>query len=139
MQPRNASAGVLRRYALIVSKRLFFLICGPNLNSTHGIGNMVNDKNPSRLVAHAIPNPSYTERIELARLPFARILMRQDLLWTVKRGKAAPAIYLTRPLAANAEAPFSGPYTSTRYRAAEVKTQMLPQAKGTVASTGLIQ
>ena len=59
-------------YALIVSKLLFFLICGPNLNNTQGIGNIVSDKNPSRLVAQAIPILSYTSSVESADLPFRK-------------------------------------------------------------------
>ena len=69
LQSRIAGATMLQRYALIVSKALFFLICGPNLNSTQGIGNIVNDKNPSRLVAHAMPSLSYTDETESANLP----------------------------------------------------------------------
>lgn len=47
-------------YALMVSKWLFFRICGPNLNRTQGMGSIVKDKKPNKLVAHAIPNLSYT-------------------------------------------------------------------------------
>ena len=57
-------------YALIVSNWLFFRICGPYLNSTQGIGNIVKDKKPSRLVAHAMPSLLYTDRIELANSLF---------------------------------------------------------------------
>ena len=51
---------MVQRYALIVSKWLFFLICGPYLINTHGMGNKVNVTNPSKLVAHAMPSLSYT-------------------------------------------------------------------------------
>ena len=78
---------------------------------------MATDKNPSRLVAQAIPSLSYTEGIVLANRPFHLASRIYNLLWIVKRGKAAPDVYLTSPLAANAEAPFSGPYTSRRYEA----------------------
>ena len=54
--------GMRQRYALMVSKLLFFLICGPYLISTHGMGNKANDTNPSKLVAHPIPSLSYTKR-----------------------------------------------------------------------------
>ena len=68
MQTKIASANTLQCYAFIVSNALFFLICGPYLNSTQGIGNIVNDKNPSKLVAHAMPNLSYTDETGSANL-----------------------------------------------------------------------
>jgi hypothetical protein len=44
----------------------------------------------------------------------------RDLLCTAKSGKTALMLYRDTPFAAIAEAPFCGPYTSTRYNAAEV-------------------
>jgi hypothetical protein len=41
--------------------RLRILICGPHLYSIHGIGSIISDKNPRRLVAHPVPSTLYTE------------------------------------------------------------------------------
>jgi len=69
---------------------LFPLITSPYLHqNSQGIGIIATLTNPSRLVAHATPSLSY--------------------IWKVKSGKAAPRVYLARPLAAIAEAPLSGP------------------------------
>lgn len=48
----------------------------------------------------------------------------------MKRGKTQPSMYLTNPFAAMAEAPFVGPYVSTRYNEAEICQYL---AKETVA------
>jgi hypothetical protein len=62
---------------------------GPYIQNNQGIGIIATLTNPSKLVAHAIPSLSY--------------------IWNVNNGNAAPRLYLARPLAAIAEAPFSGP------------------------------
>ena len=63
---------------------------------------------PRRLVAHAMPSLSYTEQI-LGHVFSSDVAREGSLLWIVKRGNAAPAMYRTRPLAAIADAPFMGP------------------------------
>ena len=62
---------------------------GPYIQNNQGIGIIATLTNPSRLVAHAIPSRSY--------------------IWNVNNGNAAPRLYLARPLAAIADAPFNGP------------------------------
>ena len=64
---------------------------------------------------------------------------RMDSLCTVNNGNTPPATYRINPFAANADAPFSGPYVSTRYNAAAQNTHMFPHPNGIVANTGLIQ
>jgi hypothetical protein len=92
---------------------------GPYLKNIHGMGTMTRQTKASSIVAHLTPSASY--------------------IWTVNNGKAAPIVYLSRPLAAIADAPLSGPYTSSMYSAAEMKTVTLPNANGMPARTGTIQ
>lgn len=58
-------------YAFKTSYPLLALTLDPHRKKTHGIGNNAKLTNPSRLVAHAIPKPSY--------------------IWNVNNGNAAPA------------------------------------------------
>lgn len=57
----------------------------------------------------------------------------------VKSGKAPASPYLARLLALEAEATVVPWYVSTRYCIVEMKRQILPHAKGRIATTGLAQ
>lgn len=90
------------------------------MKKRNGIGIIARARNPSREVAHPTPRALYTDRIVSEFASRGCTCGSKYLLCTVKRGKTAPRVYLETPLAAIAEAPLSGPYTSTRYNAAEV-------------------
>jgi hypothetical protein len=80
---------------------------------------MKRERKPSRLVAQPTPRPSYTK----AHISYACKILecgKKYSLWTAKRGKTAPSVYLRIPFAAIADAPPDGPYTSIMYNAAEV-------------------
>ena len=126
----------------MVSKLLFCRIWWPYLKRTQGIGNMANDRKPRRLVAQSMPRRLYTASLNQHELQL--IFVAWQIRWgyslcKVNNGNAAPEIYLTSPFAANAEAPFSGPYTSTKYKPAAVKMHRFAHANGIVARTGLTQ
>lgn len=76
----------------MMSKLLFFRICGPNLNRTHGIGNMVKERKARRLVAHAIPSLSYTVGIKSAIICDVNLLiaLRDGLTLHRKKRKYSP-------------------------------------------------
>jgi hypothetical protein len=57
----------------------------------------------------------------------------------MKRGNTAPEIYLTRPLAAIALAPFAAWYVSTISNMQDINTVIFPQANGTNPIMGMIQ
>lgn len=79
------------------------------MNRTHGIGNIVSDRNASRLVAHEMPSLSYTIFERSALIYEFGQCQGNSLLCTVKSGVAAPEMYLIRPFAARADAPVEGP------------------------------
>jgi hypothetical protein len=89
------------------------------LNNTKGIGSISIDKNANNEVAHGMVMVLYTANI-FSKKSIQTRSWRNNLLCTVKSGKTADMPYRRRPLAANALAPLSGPYTSTRYNAAEI-------------------
>ena len=75
------------------------------------------DKNPKRDVAHPMPRAEYTVQL-VSKQPLTQT--SNHSLCTVNSGKTAPSMYLKMPLAAAAEAPLSGPYTSVMYSTALV-------------------
>ena len=54
---------------LLISYALVFLICLPNLNSTHGTGISPTAMNPNRLVAQSIPKFRYIWRVNKGKTP----------------------------------------------------------------------
>ena len=80
------------------------------------MGSIIKERNPNKLVAHAIPSLWYTAIPQ--HLP--RSTVSVHLLWTVNNGNIAPNVYRTSPPAATAEAPVKLPYTSTMYSAPAV-------------------
>lgn len=114
-------------------------------------------RKPRRDVAHPIPRASYTIEITISTDVCVFIIL-VNLLCTANNGNTALNVYLDTPFAAIADAPFCGPYTSTRYNAAEVYKSYLisfknhaevtrrltnkhkfPQANGTVPANATAQ
>jgi hypothetical protein len=110
------------------------------LNNTHGIGINKIVTNPKRDVAHGMLRRVYTATVQ--RHSYSCTLTSKtslDLLCSVKRGNAAPRIYLNNPFAAIADAPLSAWYVSTRYIPDAMKMQRFPHANGIAARTGEAQ
>jgi hypothetical protein len=98
---------------------LLFLIAAPYLKKTNGMGSINSARKPSSEVAQPMPSVSYT-RHSVSKTVRMVVWSTGSLLWTANNGKTAPKVYRETPLAAIADAPFSGPYTSNMYSTAEV-------------------